>query len=101
MSSLATAPTASAQVSFQWCEQSGSFCLGAASLVSFDPVSETSPPGRLFFTPMSGTTDNFKLEFVGATTECVAASNSGTSVVLHPNVLRMPSSPANISRATI
>lgn len=92
---LVTAPTASAQVSFQWCEQSGSFCIGAANLVNFDPVSETSP-GRLLFSPMSGTSNNFKLEFVGASTECVAASNSGTSVVIHPcngvNVVWIPTS---------
>jgi hypothetical protein len=86
----ATAPDASAApLSFQWCEQSSNssgtdYCIGAADFTSFDPVTETPTTGRLFFTPQSGTTDNFKLEFVGNTTQCVAANNNGTKVVIHP-----------------
>jgi hypothetical protein len=80
---LATSSPASAQLSFHWCETNGSYCLGAPNLVLYDPVVETSG-GRLFYTPSSGSSNNFKLEFVGDTTQCVAASNSGDAVVIHP-----------------
>lgn len=87
---LAASPDAgAAPLSFQWCEQSASpsgtdYCIGAPDLTSFDPVTEMPSSGRLFFTPMSGTTNNFKLEFVGDSTKCVAANNNDTKVVIHP-----------------
>jgi hypothetical protein len=80
---LATSPPASAQVSFHWCETNGSYCIGAPSLALYDPVVETTT-GRLLYTPSSGTTNNFKLQFAADQTKCVAASNSGDHVVIHP-----------------
>jgi hypothetical protein len=74
------APPASASGN-HLCETSGNYCIGAPSLATDAPVVETSS-GRDITLEFLGSAQ-YELQFNDAPSECVAAANNGTDVVIH------------------
>jgi hypothetical protein len=64
------------------CEVTGGLCLGAPNLASFDPVVETTSGRDILPKNLGG--NLWELQINAAPSECVAANNPGTLVVLHP-----------------
>lgn len=86
---LAVAPSANAATATdpRICESFGSFCVGSADFNLFTAVTERNP-GRDFTLISLGTTfdgfPNFDIVFSGDPSDCVAAANNLSDVVIHP-----------------
>ena len=81
---LAAAPPASASGAALICETNGSYCVGDPnrSLPLYDPVKEMLA-GRIIDVNSQGGV-SYKLAFDDDPSKCVAAANSGLTVVIHP-----------------
>jgi len=79
---LAASPPAGAISSVTICESNGAYCVGAPSLNLYAQVVETFS-GRQIATVGLGN-NNYEFAFQADPTKCVAGSNSGNTVVIHP-----------------
>jgi hypothetical protein len=82
-----TAPPAGASTAFHMCETYGSYCVGSADLNLYTAVSERNPGRLIIPVSLGGEFDNYGtwlLEFNNDPSECVAAANNLSDVVIHP-----------------
>lgn len=71
----------------QVCEKNGNmYCIGAPNLAMYAPVIETVRGRNLTVSPLNGTLNTYLISIDAAPEhdECVAATNNGTDVVIHP-----------------
>jgi hypothetical protein len=80
---LAASPAAYASGPALMCETNGNYCVGDPnrSLPLYDPVKEVLAGRILYVSSLGGT--SYLLRFDDDHSKCVAASDSGTSVVIH------------------